>query len=110
MPYVTAYNTTDRPVLIDDEGRTLGGGEWGPVLTTEEPARMALDAGTLVKVAEPKNLDDVTPEARSAFERTSELEEARKSGDTGAIAEAAEQAAATPTKGARRAAARSEEG
>lgn len=29
--YSVAYNTSDGPVVIDSEGRTLGGGEWGPV-------------------------------------------------------------------------------
>lgn len=28
--YVLAYNTTDRPVVVDGQGRTLGGHEWAP--------------------------------------------------------------------------------
>lgn len=29
--YQTAYNSTDRPIVIDDDGRQLAGHEFGPV-------------------------------------------------------------------------------
>lgn len=43
-----AYNLTDRPVPIDPSGRQLGGLEWGPVDTTTDEVRTAVDSGHLV--------------------------------------------------------------
>lgn len=106
MPYFTAYNGTDAPVVIDGEGRTIGGGEWAPVLSTEDAVSAALEAGTLTKV-KPVDGDDVHPDAAAAFAATAELEAAR--GDADDELEAAEATKATPTKRARRASASTEE-
>lgn len=43
-----AYNSSDSPIVISDEGHVLGGREWGPVETTEESVKAAVDAKTLI--------------------------------------------------------------
>lgn len=103
MPYITVFNTTDRPVPIDDEGRSLPGGEWGPVLTTADQVQAALDAGHLVKVDTPAKDANVNPAAAAAFAATAELEKARKKGPD-ELADVAAVQAATPTRAAARAA------
>ena len=100
--YVAAYNAGDTPVVIDRDGRTLGGREWGPVLTTEEEVRQAFDSDRLVKVGA-DDLDNANPEARSAIEAAAALEETRKNAEPADVATAAADAGATPTRSARRA-------
>lgn len=48
MSYVPAQNVSDAQVIIDDEGRTLGGGEWGAVDRHDEFAQVAVGDGRLV--------------------------------------------------------------
>lgn len=43
-----AKNTSSGPVVIDGEGHTLGGGEWGQVDPDDARAVEAVDAGLLV--------------------------------------------------------------
>lgn len=107
--YVAAYNPTDGPVVIDADGRTLEGRGWGPVQTTEEAAKAALDDGRLVKIARPTGGGKLTAAAEAALDAVDELEGARKSGDPDTQLEAAEELDATPTTKARRRAARTEE-
>lgn len=72
--FVTAYNPTDGPVLIDDAGRVLGGGEFGPVDTTEQPTKDALEDGRLVRPdSEPGR--GASDEAIAAAQRAKLLEE-----------------------------------
>lgn len=101
--YITAFNTTDRPVVIDGDGRTLPGQSWGPVLTTADPVKVALDSGALVKVTADVKADDLNPEAREALEATARLEKARKKGPDEA-AKVADEVGASMTKSAARAA------
>lgn len=106
--YVAAYAPGDTPVVIDRDGRTLGGREWGPVLTTEEEAKSAFADGRLIKVAA-EDLDAANPDARAAIEAAAELEETRKKAEPVEVAKAAEKADATPTRSARRAQEKAEE-
>lgn len=46
------YNTTDSPVLVDGDGRTLAGRESDDLDVTEQ-VQDALDAGQLVAVDDP---------------------------------------------------------
>lgn len=101
--YITAFNTTDRPVVIDDEGRTLGGQSWGPVLTTADQVKEALAAGALVKVTADASAEDLSPDAKTAIEATEQLETARKSSPE-EIAKVADEVGASKTKRAARAA------
>lgn len=101
MVYAAAYNPTDSPVVIDGEGRTLGGRAWGPVETTEDAVKAALSDGRLVKAARPARGADVNPDAATVFDDVDALEQARKAGDPVAEAEVAAEADATPSKRAR---------
>lgn len=42
-----AHNMTDSPVLIDAEGRTLGGGEWAEVDDDLNEVRLAAASGQI---------------------------------------------------------------
>lgn len=104
--YRVAYNTTDRPVPIDDDGRIAPGGEWTPVLAAAEQVRDAIAAGVLVLVDEPDDLDGIHPDARAAIDATAALNEAAGPEE---LAEVADDVDATPTPAARKAAARARE-
>lgn len=67
--YVTAYNTSNEPLVVDVEGRGIGAHEWGTVDTTDEVAKPLLASGALVKSEAPKG-DDVSPAFLAAEERT----------------------------------------
>lgn len=41
-------NTTDTPVVIDDDGHQLGGREYGPLDTTQDAVQDAVDRGAIV--------------------------------------------------------------
>lgn len=43
-----AYNPTSQPVVIDDEGHTLGGGEWASVDPASDRVTAAVEAGDLI--------------------------------------------------------------
>lgn len=72
MTLVTVFNTTDRPVMLDDEGREVGGHDWGTADTTQQPAKDALGSGSIVKADIPSG-GDVNPLAREAADRTARL-------------------------------------
>lgn len=72
--YRPATNVTDSPVLIDDRGRQLGGREWGPVDTTADEVKAAVDLGALV-IVDPANITkDTLAEARQARDDAAELQ------------------------------------
>lgn len=48
--FVTAFNRTQTPVIIDDAGRVLGGLEWGTVAVTQSRTQDAVARGALVLV------------------------------------------------------------
>lgn len=70
MAHEVVYNTTDAPVIADDEGRVIGGGEWGAVDTTADTVKRALDRGDLVTV---EVNDQSHADARAARDRAEEL-------------------------------------
>lgn len=106
--YVAAYVPGDTPVVIDRDGRTLGGREWGPVLTTEDEAKSAFSDGRLIKVTA-EDVEAVNPDARAAIEAASELERTRKEAEPADLADTAADVGATPTRSARRAQQKAEE-
>lgn len=73
-PFVTAYNTTDGPLVIDQAGRVLGGGEHGTVRADRAPARALLESGQLVEV-EHRDDPDVSDEGRRVFAETATANE-----------------------------------
>lgn len=69
--YVPVCNVTDRPLVVDGEGRTLGGGEWGATLKSAEQVKAALGRGELVEL----DGDAGTPEAKAAVDLARILEQ-----------------------------------
>jgi hypothetical protein len=58
------YNPTDSPVVVDDEGHTLGGGEWG--WADSRDIDDAIEAGRLVKADPPAK--DAAKHVRAAYD------------------------------------------
>lgn len=97
--YRTAYNTLDRPVVVDDDGRVAAGGEWSPVLASHELVKAAVERGDLVFVDEPTG--GAEGQAGEAFAATTALNDADTPEE---LATVAEDVGATPTPAAKRAA------
>jgi hypothetical protein len=70
-----AYNASDGPVVIDEEGRILGGGEWGVVDNTEGPAKQAAEAGDLHIFPDLDEGPGQNPAAIDAIRRASGIRE-----------------------------------
>lgn len=68
----TAYNSTDRPVVIDDEGRIIAGRDYGTVDDSKEEVKEALALDYLILV-EVGTGADINPAAAEAARRTTEL-------------------------------------
>jgi hypothetical protein len=69
--FVTVYNRSDRPALLDAEGHTLGGGEYGTARENDPAVQLAFDTGSLGVVEDPGgDLSGLLPEAVAAFEAT----------------------------------------
>lgn len=73
MAHRTAYNPSDDPLVVDTEGRVIGGREWGTYDTTDEVAKALVAEGRLVPVEKPGHTD-LNPDAAAAFERTEVIE------------------------------------
>lgn len=68
-----AKNTSSGPVVIDDEGHTLGGGEWGQVDPDAQQVKDAVDAGLLVVTdAAPAEGEPAAEEKRTSRRTTEE--------------------------------------
>lgn len=73
MAHKTAYNPSDDPLVVDTEGRVIGGREWGTYDTTDEVAKGLVADGRLLPVDKPEH-DDLNENAVAAFERTENIE------------------------------------
>lgn len=71
----TAFNGSDSPVVVDDEGHQIGGGEWGTADSTHDGVKAAVDLGTLVWVDVDPEAEGVNPDAKAAGARTTDLKE-----------------------------------
>lgn len=71
--YKTAFNPSDTAVAVSDDGRVIGGHEWGTVDTTDPVGARLLDAGALILVDAPGDDADTSKVAAAAFERTDEI-------------------------------------
>lgn len=77
--YVPAYNPGDAPVVIDFEGRTLGGREWGAVDRHDPAVVDLLDRDALIVTPlAVADVDDAAQGARDAGELAGILEDRRK--------------------------------
>lgn len=75
--FVPAQNVSDSPVLIDADGRTLGGGEWGAVDRHDPHAQQAIGDSRLVIHPDLEPTADTVDDARIALERAAVLEARR---------------------------------
>jgi hypothetical protein len=73
--YRLGFNPTAGPVVIDAEGRTLAGGEWGPVDSTAAEVRSAAETGALILQDEPG--DEAGDAPRNGWLAVGRAEEAR---------------------------------
>ena len=103
--YATGYNTTDRPIVADDDGHIIAGGEFGSYDTTNDSVKVALATGALAPVERVSDDADVRSDARAAVRRTDELNkrvDALRGVDKDQLLELAQSADApvdeTPTK------------
>jgi hypothetical protein len=65
--YRLAFNPTDRPVIVDDEGRVLAGHDWEALDDTDERILALVEQGQLVWPATPDALPgDGTPAGAAA--------------------------------------------
>lgn len=68
----TGFNVTDSPIIVADNGRQIGGREWGPVDTTADVVKEQLEAGNIVLVERPTD-GEIDPRAQAAFDATDEM-------------------------------------
>jgi hypothetical protein len=67
------FNAGDSPVVVSDDGRTIGGGEWGSAQSTDDTVKAAIAAGRLVTVDAPDADGDLNPVARESLDRTAKF-------------------------------------
>lgn len=65
-----ARNTTTRPLVIDDDGHTLGGGEWGVVDDRHDEVKVGFATGDLRQA--PADLGDSAVDEALAAVRAAE--------------------------------------
>lgn len=70
MAYITAYNTTDTVLVVDEDGRTIDGHGWGTVDTTSELVKGATEAGWLELYRDLDAGPGQNPAATEAIEET----------------------------------------
>lgn len=67
MSIQLGYNTTETPVVVDTEGRSIGGRSWGPFDDTDEVADRELAAGRIILADAGAVRDSTVPEAQAAY-------------------------------------------
>ncbi len=87
MTLQLVYNTTDTIAVVDGDGRTVGGREWGGVETTDPAVKRLIASGDLVLADEDAARAAKLPAVAALDERRDRAEQARKL-DTGALREA----------------------
>lgn len=93
--YATAFNPSSSPVVVSEEGHTVGGGEWGTIETTDAAAKAALEAGRVVEVEErdvsnPAELNDYAHMALVETARRKDRAEALDGRDKAALTKIAQ--------------------
>lgn len=67
--YKMAFNTTNSSIVIDTDGRSLGGGDWGAIDTVDDAAKPTIESGDVVTF-DGKLGKDADPRAVEASEQT----------------------------------------
>lgn len=98
------YNTSDTMVVVDDDGRSVGGREWGVADSTSEPVKRALESGELIRADEDAARANNLPIVAVLDERRARTEQARAL-DVGQLREATGDADASKSELVREAAA-----
>lgn len=70
---VTVFNTSPTPVVVDSEGRSIGGNEPGTADTTDPIAKPLFESKTLIRIDRPGEDVEVSPESAAAFDRTEQI-------------------------------------
>lgn len=69
--FVTAFNSTDRPAVVSDEGHILGGREYGTVDSKQALVKRHIDLGVLAVIDDPGDeLDGMAKEPKAAIKAT----------------------------------------
>lgn len=76
--YRTYFNTTDGPVIVGIDGRSIEGSTWGPADPDDERATTAIDAGLIVEIEQPgrdhgSKGAEINPDAAAAIQATKDL-------------------------------------
>lgn len=72
--FVTAFNSSDSAIEVDDLGHTIGAGEYGTADTKNAGTKAAVEAGTLQTFPDGiADVDGTNPAAAAADVRTNEL-------------------------------------
>lgn len=76
MTTEVVFNTGQTPVTVNDDGLSVGGGEWKAVDTSASRVQAAMEKGILVVVPRPDNLDpqNVNVAAAAAFSDLDKVE------------------------------------
>lgn len=103
MDYRLVCNTTDSPVIISKDGRTLGGGEFGAVDADDKTAAAEIDAGRLIVADENGDADSRSDQANAAIAELEQLRGEQSAKDAAkADDEQSSDAVATPEHSTRR--------
>ena len=68
---VDVYNPSDRPVVVDPDGRVVGGREHASVDDRHDQVTAALDGGRLVRVEKPEKAPKPSKSKRTSDTSTS---------------------------------------
>lgn len=69
---MTAFNTSDSPVVVDGPGHLLGGREFGTVSPNTRETKTLLDRGLLQVIDDPGDLSQIREDAAEAIRATRE--------------------------------------
>lgn len=73
------FNTTDGPLVVDEDGRIVGGGEWFEVKQTSK-IKAAIERGDIVVVDSPK----AAPKDEPKNEKEESKDDSKTAGNKGA--------------------------
>ncbi len=78
MTIELVYNTTDTIAVVDDDGRTIGGREWGSADIKDQAAKRLLNTGDLVLADEESARNANLPVVAALDKRRERADQARR--------------------------------